>query len=336
MRNLGKLGGVALGWLVVGITGAGAAPKPRTADDRGDWGRAGERRPGDEQRPGGYVVRNGDTLHGIARRYGVSVESIMTANQLTSPSKLRAGQSLRIPRAEPGAAEPAPAPNHRYGHRRKNDAAPSVTSPPKTEKRHTVKKGDTIYSLATKYGIAERELLALNKLKDASRLKLGMVLRLPPRASNRTPGQLTSTKSAHSNQELEAPLPEGWKWHAVRPGESLSHIAARYRIDRRAIERANELRSGSPLHAGRKLKIPTVGFAAHASHQSQKPTKKAVIDPDADVLGYFVLKEDTIESVATQFATGTDTLRRLNQMGKRERLIPGRRIIVPNNGIFDR
>ena len=54
--------------------------------------------------PGWYVVRSGDTLYSIARRYGVSVYSIASANCLANPNYIRVGQVLRIP----GGYAPAP------------------------------------------------------------------------------------------------------------------------------------------------------------------------------------------------------------------------------------
>jgi hypothetical protein len=53
------------------------------------------------------------------------------------------------------------------------------------------------------------------------------------------------------------------------------------------------------------------------------------------VLGYFVLKGDTVDSVAGQFGTDATTIRRLNGLGRTESLAPGRRIIVPNKVILD-
>ncbi len=63
----------------------------------------------------GYRVRSGDTLSGLAQRFGVSVAQMLKANpQITDPDRIRAGQSLTLPKTEPKAssqvAEKASAP----------------------------------------------------------------------------------------------------------------------------------------------------------------------------------------------------------------------------------
>ena len=54
--------------------------------------------PGQQQR---YVVREGDTLSGIAARFGVSEDAILDANPLSDPNRLLVGQELVIPPEQP-------------------------------------------------------------------------------------------------------------------------------------------------------------------------------------------------------------------------------------------
>ena len=56
-----------------------------------------------------YTVRRGDTLGGVARRLGVSVDALARANNIKNRNLIRAGQALVVP-AKPGAAKPAAAP----------------------------------------------------------------------------------------------------------------------------------------------------------------------------------------------------------------------------------
>jgi LysM repeat protein len=130
-------------------------------------------------------------------------------------------------------------------------------------------------------------------------------------------------------------LPDDWTWHVVRPGESLSQIAARHGVDRRALETANDLRGGAALQIGKKLKIPPPEKSSDtAAEAGDRARPRSGASPD-HVLGYFVLKGDTVASVAGQFGTDAETIRQLNGLGRSETLAPGRRIVVPNNGIIE-
>lgn len=85
-----------------------------------------------------HTLKSGETLGGLAKRYGVSTEQIMTANNISDPRKIRAGQKLVIPgyrgasgapasgtaRTAPAPTTPAPA---------ATTPAPSSTPPPATE-----------------------------------------------------------------------------------------------------------------------------------------------------------------------------------------------------------
>ena len=116
------------------------------------------RREADKPVSGRHVkVAKGDTLSVLSRRYGVPVETIMGANDL-SDGRLHVGQELVIPGAKAEeTAEAAPAPSG---------------------ETYKVQKGDTPHSIADKLGISERSLIARNKLRAES-LRVGQVLIVP-------------------------------------------------------------------------------------------------------------------------------------------------------------
>jgi LysM repeat protein len=109
---------------------------------------------------GAYTVRPGDTLSGIALRYGLDQASLARANGLAHPDALRAGQRLRL-------AGRLPAPG---------DAGASVVArrPP----TYTVQLGDTLSGIAQQYHLKEATLAQLNGLRDPNRLRAGRSLRL--------------------------------------------------------------------------------------------------------------------------------------------------------------
>jgi LysM repeat protein len=97
-----------------------------------------------------HVVRAGETLDGIARRYGVRAAAIVAANELDRPDLLRVGQTLKIP------ARDAPA-----------------------RKRYVIEEGDTLGTIARDHGVSPDAILRLNNLADPNRLRAGQVIEIP-------------------------------------------------------------------------------------------------------------------------------------------------------------
>jgi len=112
-----------------------------------------------------HQISRGETLSGIARRYGVSVQALKTTNSLRS-SAIRAGKQLLIPIngsqvASTNTTEPA-------------------TQNEKQQIIHQVQRGDTLWAIARKYKVRVEELLAWNQLSKNSILKLDQSLVLFP------------------------------------------------------------------------------------------------------------------------------------------------------------
>jgi len=106
-----------------------------------------------------HVVSQGDTLGVLAQRYGSSVSTIMAANGIRDPKRLRIGQQLIIPR------DPS--------HRSPTTYATTASRPA----RYVVKRGDTLYTIARRFGTTVAALQEINGLADTT-IRVGAVLRL--------------------------------------------------------------------------------------------------------------------------------------------------------------
>ena len=104
-----------------------------------------------------YVVKWGDTLYSIARRFGVTVNAIVAANGLTNPNYIRVGQTLIIPGAAPGPTPVPPPPSGSY----------------------VVLPGDTLYAIAAKFKTTVDAIVALNKIVNPNYIRAGQVLLIP-------------------------------------------------------------------------------------------------------------------------------------------------------------
>ena len=117
--------------------------------------------------PSLHVVQAGETLSGIARTYGITVDAIVEANDLESADAIREGQLLAIPAPAPTPVEAA--------------TAEPVSSPSTTVGRriHVVQEGETLSGIARMYGITADELAQTNGLDDPNAISVGQALVIP-------------------------------------------------------------------------------------------------------------------------------------------------------------
>ncbi|MDX2287929.1 MAG: peptidoglycan DD-metalloendopeptidase family protein [Hyphomicrobiaceae bacterium] len=116
------------------------------------------------------AVERGDTLYGLSRRHGVSLAELMSVNELTSPD-LRPGQKLRLP-----ASASLTAPSPRSLPARDSEAA---TAPADWTGSHTVASGETLSTIARRYGIRSADLQRYNGIEDPRRMRPGLALKVP-------------------------------------------------------------------------------------------------------------------------------------------------------------
>ena len=111
-----------------------------------------------------HVVAWGETLTGIARRYGSTISAIAAANGIGNPSYLRAGQRLTIPGTAAPAASKKPKPTAA--------PAPAATI-------HVVASGDTLTGIARRYGSTIAAIVKANGIANPSFLRVGQRLSIP-------------------------------------------------------------------------------------------------------------------------------------------------------------
>ena len=126
-----------------------------------------------------YEVKPGDNLNKIAFAYKITAAEVMAANQLKEGAVLHPGQPLIIPPAKTVAktAATAATPAAAAATPKQADIPPTKTTPG----LYTVKKGDTMTSIAKTYGLSVEDLSKANKSTDPKKLQLGQTLKLPPR-----------------------------------------------------------------------------------------------------------------------------------------------------------
>ena len=194
-----------------------------------------------------HTVAPGETLWGIALANNLATSAVAAANGLSPEARVVAGTNLTIPApgqtpvppvtpapASPGTA-PAPAASGGGGYR--------------------VQPGDSLSAIAARNGVGLSSLAAANGLKLDSWVISGTTLRLP------TPG---SAPAAATAPPAAQGAPEAMGAYKVRPGDTLSGLAAAARVPAAQMAYMNGLNPSAQLIAGTVMKLPT-GAAINAT-----------------------------------------------------------------------
>ena len=254
-----------------------------------------------------YIVKKGDTLYGIANKYGISVDELKAINNLTS-NNLSVGQVLQIPEI---IEEDVPNENiyivksgdtlysiaNKYGMsvqelKDLNKLTNNTLSIGQqlvvsegnagTLDTYTVKAGDTLYSIANKYGLTVNELKQLNNL-TSDILSIGQVLNI-----------------SNSNTSLPS------NTYIVKSGDSLYSIAKKYGITVDALKNANG-KTSNLLSIGEILVIP--------------PTT-------ATTRTYTVKAGDSLWKIATTYGVSVNALKQANGLSS-DLLSIGQVLVIP-------
>jgi membrane-bound lytic murein transglycosylase D len=201
-----------------------------------------------------YTVRRGDTMRTIAKRHGVSVAALRQANGIQNLP--RRGTVLLIP----GRSGPD-APAIEAGGKTLQAGRGLTLRRRANSSYHTVQKGDTMFSLALKWGTDVASIQAANGMDPRENdLRIGQKITIPAN-SKKAPGtalKLVADSQAKGKSGLRKAQAASGKREivTVRKGDTLYGIARAHKISVDDLLKANNLPENSPLQVGRTLIIP--------------------------------------------------------------------------------
>ncbi len=258
-----------------------------------------------------YVVEKGDTLFGISKQFGVSVEELKRINDLVN-NNIQIGELLRIPTEQ-------------------------------TSSLYIVKRGDTLYSIASRYGISVDELIRVNNLNSYN-LGIGQQLVIPinssnsddyviytvkvgdtlysiARSYNTTVDELIkfnnlSTSNLSIGQKLKVPRKtteedSQYMTYVVQSGESLYSIARKFGMSVIQLMSINKLESTN-LSVGQVLKVIggnggnngiPLGSSCYGEGYSE-----------IEYVTYIVRRGDNLYTIAKNFGVSVESIRELNNL----------------------
>ena len=165
-----------------------------------------------------YRVRRGDSLSVIARRFGVSESSLVRANNLLNKNKIRAGQNLKIPGKTSNRGIGADLSDY-------------------LQFTYTVKSGDTLDAIASKFNTTSDAIALANGLKNRNRINAGRIIAIPglrPKIDLKNASEVS---------------------YIVKTGDTLGRIARYYNTTVTTLAKTNGISINDTIYPGQKLRI---------------------------------------------------------------------------------
>ena len=229
-----------------------------------------------------YTVKKGDTLYGISNQYGVSVSELAKLNNIKG-SNLNIGQVLEIPNNE--------------------------GSNPDNMFMYTVKKGDSLYSIAKKYNTTYQEIMKLNYLTNTN-LSVGQVLRIP--------------EFYFDMDNMSLP---NYINYTVKKGDSLYKIAKDNNIDINTLRKDNALTSDI-LSIGQVIRIR---LRDGQTIEVLECIGNDYVIPKDNYIEYKVVKGDSLYKIAKKYKTSVSNILNINNL-KSANLSVGQILKLPKEG----
>lgn len=224
-----------------------------------------------------YTVKSGEGLYAISRVFSVSVADILRHNP-GSNSGLQNGQALLIPVTAGKAAATVPS----TPDRRASQAPPQDQN---TTFKHTVVRGETVYSISKMYHTTVNEINRYN----------------PGAAEGIAEGQILTIPQRRVISEVKE---ENYRYHTILPKETLYSVSKTYSLKPEDVILANPGLSVETFRTGKTIRIPFF-----ESYEVILPYENQTTQ-----VSHLVLKGETLYSIARKYNVEVSEIERINPM----------------------
>ena len=162
----------------------------------------------------------------------------------------------------------------------------------------TVKSGETLSDIAARYDVSLNSLMRLNGISNSDHVEAGQTLRLP--------GSVSAGKGRHT----------------VQSGDTLSGIAAEYRVSERQLMALNGLSSADHVEIGQTLKLPSNAVLARA-----KP-KPVPIEANPNAISHTVARGQTLTQIARAYDIPISALISINAIENPNQVNTGTKLML--------
>lgn len=200
-----------------------------------------------------YIVQSGDDVASVARKFGISQDSVRAWNSLDVAAIVKTGDTLVV-------SKPEPKPQVESDRPQKD--RPKISKGAK----YAVREGDTFADIAKSYGVPVVMLMQANQ-GFSRRLTVGDSLVIPEyvkKKAEKKPAKSESKPAAKktSNEKVSV--------YVVQQGDNLSSISRKFGTSVAKIQELNSMGKSTSLSVGQKLKVASVPEAEYKVHTVKK------------------------------------------------------------------
>lgn len=258
-----------------------------------------------------HIVNKGETLWSIAQKYNLSVDLIITTNNIANSELISVGQEMKIP-SHKNAVTVAETNivNQTVIDKKSTDINNNISQPENAEPIvYTVKAGDNLWNISRKYGVSVEVITDVNNLRNKDLL---------------TPGQKLEISAigggvSISNQKQEPTIVT----YTVVKGDNLWSISQRFDVKMTSIISVNNLKEISRLSIGQKLQLSITNMdIAKAEGYSQEAEAEEII--------YYVKKGESLWSISRDYNVKLESIIAANSITDASRISTGQQLRIPN------
>ena len=253
-----------------------------------------------------YTVQAGNTLSGIAYKYGVTVSQLQQWNNISNPNEIYVGQTLKI-----------------YTNN-SNSSSNSTTKPTNSSSNssyttYTVQAGNTLSGIAYKYGVTVSQLQQWNNISNPNEIYVGQTLKIYTNNSNSSSNSTTKPTNSSSNSSYTT--------YTVQAGNTLSGIAYKYGVTVSQLQQWNNISNPNEIYVGQTLKIYT-NNSNSSSNSTTKPTNSS---SNSSYTTYTVQAGNTLSGIAYKYGVTVSQLQQWNNISNPNEIYVGQTLKIYTN-----